>query len=78
MNLKNIAANIREQNPEDIIIAYTKLENEKSLIIITSKKYNVLEFIKNEIININLNGGGNKLIWQGVANKEINESCLKK
>ncbi|MBR2849183.1 MAG: alanine--tRNA ligase [Mycoplasmataceae bacterium] len=78
INLKTIATNTREQNPESIIIAYSKLENEKSLIIITSKKYDVLDFIKNEIVNINLNGGGNKLIWQGVANKEIDESCLKK
>lgn len=77
-NLKDIAIRTREKIKDGIIICVSKFENQKSLVIITSKKYDILEFIKIHLKNFELKGGGNNLIWQGVSKEKINLDYLKK
>ncbi|WP_022935626.1 alanine--tRNA ligase [Mesomycoplasma moatsii] len=77
-NLKDIAIQTREKIKDGIIICVSKFENQKSLVIITSKKYDILEFIKIHLKNFELKGGGNNLIWQGVSKEKINLDYLKK
>ena len=40
--IKDIAIKFREANPNNIIVLLSKFENNKSLIIITSKNHDVL------------------------------------
>ena len=72
---KDIAIKFREANPNNIIVLLSKFENNKSLIIITSKNHDVLNWIDKN--NLPIKGGGNKLIWQGVTNQEINLDQIK-
>ncbi len=67
--LKDCAINLRESNPTKIIFLTTQFNNGKSLVIITSKNYDVLNFMNK--LQLNLKGGGNKLIWQGVSDTKI-------
>lgn len=76
--IKDICINEREKNIEKIVIGISKYENKKSLIVVTSKKINVLDFINKYFNNINLKGGGNNLIWQGVSDFEISENDILK
>lgn len=76
-NLKDAVIKEREKNIESIIIGVSKNENGKSLIVITSKTIDVLDFIKNKLSNLDIVGGGNKLIWQGVITKSITKDDLK-
>ena len=73
--IKDIAIKFREANPNNIIVLLSKFENNKSLIIITSKNHDVLNWIHKN--NLPIKGGGNKLIWQGVTNQEINLDQIK-
>lgn len=75
-HVKDIAIKLRESNPDNIIVLLSKFENGKSLIIITSKKYDVLKWINKN--NPPIKGGGNKLIWQGITSQEINLVQIKK
>lgn len=75
-HIKDIAIKLRESNPNNIIVLLSKFENNKSLIIITSKNHDVLNWINKN--NLSAKGGGNKLIWQGVTDQEINLEQVKK
>ncbi len=75
--LKDIAIKQREQNHNKLIICTTKFENNKSAIVITSKTIKVLDFVKNNSSKLDIKGGGNDLMWQGVTSKEITLDLLK-
>lgn len=77
-NIKDIAINQREKNHDKIIFCSTNFENNKCSVIITSKTNNVLDFIKSSLITLELKGGGNQLIWQGVLNTEPTLNIFKK
>ena len=76
-SIKDIAINQREQNKDALIIASSTFENGKSMCIFTSKSINVLEFIQNNYDQLQLKGGGNNLIWQGVSSEELSLEKLK-
>lgn len=77
INLKDVAIQQRERYPNHIIIAVSQNENGKSLIIITSKTVDVLNFINTKINHFNLKGGGNQLIWQGVLSSSLTKEDLQ-
>ena len=69
---KDLAIKTREANPDKIILVATKFENNKSALIISSKNQDVNQLIQLPLLaQFDLKGGGNQLIWQGVANQEI-------
>lgn len=78
MSLKELSVIHREKNPNKIIMFVSTYENNKSSIIITSKKFDVIKF-KNLIEEkIDIKGGGNALIWQGVTTDKIILDDLQK
>ena len=75
---KDLAIKTREAHPDKLIIVATPFENAKSALIISSKQLDVLAVLKEAIWQqFELKGGGNQLIWQGVANKKITLAKLK-
>ena len=75
---KDLAIKTREAHPDKLIIVATPFENAKSALIISSKQLDVLAVLK-EVLwqQFELKGGGNQLIWQGVANRKITLAKLK-
>lgn len=69
-NLKLIAVNLRESNPNSVVFAFSNKKDGKNPIVIATK----LE-IENEIADLknslNLRGGGRSILWQGVSNNFI-------
>lgn len=75
---KDVAIQTREKNPTKLIIVLTEYENNKSSIIVTSKQYKVLNIISQLQVKLNLKGGGNDLIWQGITSNKIDEDIFNK
>lgn len=76
-SLKNLATTIRETSINSLIVILSKFEN-TSLLVIASKDIDSKNFADKLSKIKKINGGGNKILWQGVSSEIINLEDIEK